>query len=304
MIHHWSKINEIQDLQITTAAPSNRSFYHSLKNNNFPILVQFPVSCITHINKNWITLNISTQEKILKSFIDKLNDILNKTKLNIEKKYSEKIEWDNRLDMNFSKTIKINARASHKCIIFNTSKEQLNISMHGLLDKFVDYIIQISQIQVVKPLDEHILYGNVIFDLIQLRCHDTIPVELSNFSFVDSVKQNPKINEISDLKYDSKPKWAHEDYKKYFDMLKMGVPRKAVEQKIENDGYDVCILEGKMSTKTKNTIHSLDFSSCKLKKTEIVKKKSNKSMGFNLGISFEDIQESIRKLRKTHLISI
>ena len=70
MIKHWSKIDEIGDLQINTATHSNRSFYHSLKYNNDVILLQFPVVSIQKINKNWITFSLSMFEQSLQTFIE------------------------------------------------------------------------------------------------------------------------------------------------------------------------------------------------------------------------------------------
>ena len=91
-------------------------------------------------------------------------------------------------------------------------------------------------------------------------------------------------------------------------MLKLGVPRKAVEQRMISDGIDPEVLNGKIiknnaSTPTIQKFSAQDFKNIKLKKTTPKERPKKPSKGIQLGISLDSIQNALRGLRKTNLLS-
>tara|TARA_Y100000389_G_scaffold203859_1_gene253786 strand:- start:889 stop:1569 length:681 start_codon:yes stop_codon:yes gene_type:complete len=219
----------------------------------------------------------------------------------IERKYDKKIHWDSRIVDQKVDKVRFTASLSSNCSIFNSRGERIQLPIiKDLKNHAVEFIIQLSKIQIISPFDEdNILYGKVLMEILQIRCHQSIPTRLELYSFSNTdliIKKSISKEPI---------KCADPSYKKYFDMIKMGVPKKAVEQRIISDGHDICILDGKLSEKktiTKSNMLS-GLENCKLKKTkQIERKKTFNQIGFGLGISFEEIQNKLKSLRKTHFL--
>ena len=162
-----------------------------------------------------------------------------------------------------------------------------------LVKSVADFIFSVSHVRIVKPMDEDTLYGKILFEIIQIRTHN-MKSPVPDTCVFESV------------------------HSKYFDMLQKGVPRQAVEQKMICDGVDISILDNKHhsthSIHTQNTASSLqqkltfsanDLKNAKLRKiTPNNKKKTRPKLGIHLGISYEDIQNRLKSLRKTRLISL
>ena len=89
-------------------------------------------------------------------------------------------------------------------------------------------------------------------------------------------------------------------------MLKIGVPRKAVEQRMISDGVDPEVLNGKVIKNKPSPIKKFsaqDFKNIKLKKTMPKERPKKPSKGIQLGISLDSIQNALRGLRKTNFLS-
>ena len=170
-----------------------------------------------------------------------------------------------------------------------------------IVNSIVDLIFGISTIQIICPFDENdILFGRINIDILQIRKHTVCDYNLTENLFVNNDKYK-------------------EEYFKYFDMLKKGVPKKAVELKMISEGLDPMILNSSYKFKStsnidKNVITNMnknqlksnilvnELRNVKLKKisTANLKSKNKKlSMGVSLGISLEAIQKSLKSLRKT-----
>ena len=143
--------------------------------------------------------------------------------------------------------------------------------------------------------DKENLYGRILLEIAQIRRHETGFIPIQNYSF-DTIQQNQGSS-------DNKPK----EYTKYFSMLKMGVPRKAVEQRMISDGIDPEVLNGKVIKNKPSPIiqkfSAQDFKNIKLKKTMPKERPKKPSKGIQLGISLDSIQNALRGLRKTNLLS-
>ncbi|GIS52913.1 MAG: hypothetical protein Ct9H90mP28_6290 [Paracoccaceae bacterium] len=115
--------------------------------------------------------------------------------------------------------------------------------------------------------DKENLYGRILLEIAQIRRHETGFIPIQNYSF-DTIQQNQGSS-------DNKPK----EYAKYFSMLKMGVPRKAVEQRMISDGIDPEVLNGKIIKNKPSPIKKFsaqDFKNIRLRKT-MHKRKTKKT---------------------------
>ena len=260
---------------------------------NDNILIQSTLSTIISKNRDWISFQMSIEETKHKEFFKSFQMLLNKIKSITQKKYNKPIIWD---DFNQSgSTITISARILSGCTLYNNLGNKQEID-NTLKNSIVDFIFVISQVQIVSSLmdDKENLYGRILLEIAQIRRHETGFIPIQNYSF-DTIQQNQGSS-------DNKPK----EYTKYFSMLKMGVPRKAVEQRMISDGVDTGILDGKVIKNKPSPMQKFsaqDFKNIKLKKTIPKERPKKPSKGIQLGISLDSIQNALRGLRKTNLLS-
>ena len=307
MIHRYSKPETIENIKVilSNSIPSNSymSQYHNIlsksekKGNihqNDNILIQSPLSTIISKNRDWIFFRMSIEETKHKEFFKSFQMLLNKIKSITQKKYNKPIIWD---DFNQSgSTITISARILSGCTLYNNLGNKQEID-NTLKNSIVDFIFVISQVQIVSSLmdDKENLYGRILLEIAQIRKHETGFIPIQNYSF-DTIQQNQGSS-------DNKPK----EYAKYFNMLKLGVPRKAVEQKLVSDGIDPEVLNGKViknqPSPTIQKFSAQDFKNIKLKKTTPRERSKKPTKGIQLGISLDSIQNALRGLRKTNLLS-
>ena len=306
MIHRYSKPETIENIKVilSNSIPSNSymSQYHNIlsksekKGNihqNDNILIQSPLSTIISKNRDWIFFRMSIEETKHKEFFKSFQMLLNKIKSITQKKYNKPIIWD---DFNQSgSTITISARILSGCTLYNNLGNKQEID-NTLKNSIVDFIFVISQVQIVSSLmdDKENLYGRILLEIAQIRKHETGFIPIQNYSF-DTIQQNQGSS-------DNKPK----EYTKYFSMLKMGVPRKAVEQRMISDGVDTGILDGKVIKNKPSPIKKFsaqDFKNIRLRKTMPTERPKKPSKGIQLGISLDSIQNALRGLRKTNLLS-
>lgn len=306
MIHRYSKPETIENIKVilSNSIPSNSymSQYHNIlsksekKGNihqNDNILIQSTLSTIISKNRDWISFQMSIEETKHKEFFKSFQMLLNKIKSITQKKYNKPIIWD---DFNQSgSTITISARILSGCTLYNNLGNKQEID-NTLKNSIVDFIFVISQVQIVSSLmdDKENLYGRILLEIAQIRRHETGFIPIQNYSF-DTIQQNQGSS-------DNKPK----EYTKYFSMLKMGVPRKAVEQRMISDGVDTGILDGKVIKNKPSPMQKFsaqDFKNIKLKKTIPKERPKKPTKGIQLGISLDSIQNALRGLRKTNLLS-
>ena len=306
MIHRYSKPETIENIKVilSNSIPSNSymSQYHNIlsksekKGNihqNDNILIQSTLSTIISKNRDWISFQMSIEETKHKEFFKSFQMLLNRIKSITQKKYNKPIIWD---DFNQSgSTITISARILSGCTLYNNLGNKQEID-NTLKNSIVDFIFVISQVQIVSSLmdDKENLYGRILLEIAQIRRHETGFIPIQNYSF-DTIQQNQGSS-------DNKPK----EYTKYFSMLKMGVPRKAVEQRMISDGVDTGILDGKVIKNKPSPMQKFsaqDFKNIKLKKTIPKERPKKPSKGIQLGISLDSIQNALRGLRKTNLLS-
>ena len=306
MIHRYSKPETIENIKVilSNSIPSNSymSQYHNIlsksekKGNihqNDNILIQSTLSTIISKNRDWISFQMSIEETKHKEFFKSFQMLLNRIKSITQKKYNKPIIWD---DFNQSgSTITISARILSGCTLYNNLGNKQEID-NTLKNSIVDFIFVISQVQIVSSLmdDKENLYGRILLEIAQIRRHETGFIPIQNYSF-DTIQQNQGSS-------DNKPK----EYTKYFSMLKMGVPRKAVEQRMISDGVDTGILDGKVIKNKPSPMQKFsaqDFKNIKLKKTMPKERPKKPTKGIQLGISLDSIQNALRGLRKTNLLS-
>ena len=246
MIHRYSKPESLENIKVilSNSIPSNSymSQYHNIlsksekKGNihqNDNILIQSTLSTIISKNRDWISFQMSIEETKHKEFFKSFQILLNRIKSITQKKYNKPIIWD---DFNQSgSTITISARILPGCTLYDNIGNKQEID-NTLKNSIVDFIFVISQVQIVSSLmdDKENLYGRILLEIAQIRKHETGFIPIQNYSF-DTIQQNQGSS-------DNKQK----EYAKYFNMLKLGVPRKAVEQKLVSDGIDPEVLNGKV----------------------------------------------------------
>ena len=110
-------------------------------------------------------------------------------------------------------------------------------------------------------------------------------LSLSSYSFID--KKNEVVEEIkmSIVKEEDKIK-NHPDFKKYFTMLKFGVPKEGIKNKLLLDGLDVSIIDiepdsqipsNLINYKQTETLDGLNFKEVSLNEVSYIQKlKRNK----------------------------
>jgi len=307
MIHRYSKPESLENIKVilSNSIPSNSymSQYHNIlsksekKGNihqNDNILIQSTLSTIISKNRDWISFQMSIEETKHKEFFKSFQILLNRIKSITQKKYNKPIIWD---DFNQSgSTITISARILPGCTLYDNIGNKQEID-NTLKNSIVDFIFVISQVQIVSSLmdDKENLYGRILLEIAQIRRHETGFIPIQNYSF-DTIQQNKE-----------QPDNKSKEYSKYFSMLRMGVPRKAVEQRLISDGIDPEVLNGKIiKNKPPPAIQKFsaqDFKNIKLKKTIPKEKSKKQSKGIQLGISLDSIQNALRGLRKTNLLS-
>ena len=307
MIHRYSKPESLENIKVilSNSIPSNSymSQYHNIlsksekKGNihqNDNILIQSTLSTIISKNRDWISFQMSIEETKHKEFFKSFQMLLNRIKSITQKKYNKPIIWD---DFNQSgSTITISARILPGCTLYDNIGNKQEID-NTLKNSIVDFIFVISQVQIVSSLmdDKENLYGRILLEIAQIRRHETGFIPIQNYSF-DTIQQNKE-----------QPDNKSKEYSKYFSMLRMGVPRKAVEQRLISDGIDPEVLNGKIiKNKPPPAIQKFsaqDFKNIKLKKTIPKEKSKKQSKGIQLGISLDSIQNALRGLRKTNLLS-
>ena len=155
----------------------------------------------------------------------------------------------------------------------------------------------------------------IVWNILQVKIYDKLI--LDEYSFIDDCEQLNKNIAINNTLPNSKKNHDYENderYKKYFRMLKMGVPKGGVQHKMVNDGLDPSILDKKeeveqkrekeQQTRPPNPFASnkitpsmlLGIKLTKAKPVEKVVKKENKH--FNPLISLDEIKSIRNRLNK------
>ncbi len=287
MIYSLSDFKDIENLKPTISGSiignNYHSLYHKVSYNNSESLISFqsPLSNIISFNKNWICFEFSNEEKINLNFYKSFQKLLARIVKKTENKYEKEIIWDLP---NNGPIVSLSGNIIKGCLLYDDNKNLLQIN-EEIKNNVSDFIFTISCVRLISPFDDETrLYGRIMFEILQIRTRPQKIVPLQCFAF----KSQPQ--------------------SKYLDMLKKGVPRPAVEQKMKCDGVDIGTLDGNVSsthnaTIPKCIISASELKNTKLRKTSIVKSSPVKKKGISLGISYEDIHKALKNLRRTNLLT-
>lgn len=309
-IYLYSNCNKLENIKLKVSGSilGDRIYsqYHTIKyDKNKSVKIQSPLCKVFLKNRNWLNLRMPIEEKKYVEFIKHWTNLIKKLQKLTQNKYSKTILWDTTKSYNGSKTF--SAKIFPGCLYFDTKQNLLQLD-DKIINSTVDLIFGISTIQIVCPFDEKdILFGKIIIDILQIRKHTIFAYNIQEnlFKDNDSFKENH-------CQVDSN----YQKYSKYFDMLKKGVPKQAIELKMSSEGVDPSILSyntsklnytskiqnNQINNKSNKTVNILanDLMNVKLKKvTTNLKSKKKLSMGVSLGISLEAIQNSLKNLKKT-----
>tara|TARA_B100001175_G_scaffold316138_1_gene329276 strand:+ start:1630 stop:2553 length:924 start_codon:yes stop_codon:yes gene_type:complete len=300
VIHRWSNPQTIENIKplVSSSIPCDSfvSQYHNISSKKKEtIFIQSTLSTIICKNKRWLKIKISTEEKKHSLFFKSLEQLTNKIQTITQKKYTKKIIWDNHTNHKSGNSIILYGKILDGCIFYDTSGNKISFDLDNKRC-VIDFIFTFSQLQIISPLDEvDTLYGKIILEIVQIRIHNNDVKPIEKYSFDNNAKETPK-----------------KEYAKYFDMLKKGVPRRAVEQRMISEGIDIGVLDGKnipLNNKNNpipiNKFSVQDLKNIKLKKTSQNKKiaKTKPRRGIQLGISLDSIQNALKGLKKTNIIS-
>lgn len=261
---------------------------YPLKYDNKPLIVQSPIVYLPWGINEYNSLDISLDIENKNNKKDKLFNFYKFIK-NIENYFKSLIFFKKK---KFHSSIKPNnyypdlLRISfnkNDTIIFDENKNKLNYNK--ILPKsFVKLIIQIAYIWINNDK-----YG-IKWNVSQIKLYINIIFKPIEYSFIESddETENSANNEL---------------YNKYFKMIKMGIPKIAVINKMKLNGVDPSILENKSlnshSESNKNNF-ILELKKNKLKKSKILLKKNSKqySRTNNFIIKPEDLLNAINKIKK------
>ncbi|PQM62238.1 MAG: hypothetical protein CML47_01215 [Rhodobacteraceae bacterium] len=287
MIYSLSDFQEIDNLKpiISGSIPGNNyhSLYHkvSYKAAEQTILFQSPLCNIVSFKKDWICFQFNTEEKINSNFAKSFQKLLKRITRKTESKYIKKIVWDLP---NSGPVISLSGIIIKGCLLYDDTKNLLELN-EDIKNNVSDFIFTISCVRLISPFDDETrLYGKIMFEILQIRTRPQKVVAPQCFAF----KSQPQ--------------------SKYLDMIKKGVPRPAVEQKMKCDGVDIGILDGSAASAVVPVATRICAQELKNAKLRRVRERAEprampKQKGISLGISYEDIHRALKNLRRTNLLT-
>lgn len=301
MIHTGSleSLKRVKPTVIGSITSCNYSQYHRITVNDkkSSILIQSPITTITNKNGNWISFKISIEETLHKNFINALFVFFNKVYDKIQKRYQKLIQFDKPFIV--GNTVTFYASMVNGCQIYDASGILSNDSPQK--SSPAEFIFCLSQVQVSSTIDSpDELYGRILIEIVQVRLHDINAKALRELSFIDTNKADIPTK----IEQEQVEGQVIEGYEKYFKMLKMGIPKAAVKQRMLTEGAEPDVLDGKTPSALKpiQTFDATHLRSKILKKTEKIVKKTQLKGGIGLGLSLDTIQSALTGLRKTRFL--
>jgi len=190
-------------------------------------------------------------------------------------------------------------------IIYNENKNNVNLDRVGE-KTFCKSIIKLDYIWIRLNEKKKLEFG-LTFSAMQIKLYSRLILE--EYSFIDENVHHKKtetiiVSEECKIKNDSR-------FSNYFKMLKFGVPRENIYQKMDLNNHDRRILDcdpekripKELNLTMKNDIKvNLDsqiIGGINLKTVENIKKIKKKKKYKKVGPSLEDILKTINSLRKT-----
>ena len=204
-------------------------------------IIYIPFGINSYNNKKYLDislLNIESDPEMIefKQFICNINELVIKKIKTIKRKNNKKI-------MSFKNSLKktsnsffpdrVRLSISESILVYNDYKRK--ISFDCIQPKMYCKMLISPKCIWYSERD----YG-IVWNTLQVKIYDK--VILDEYSFIDD---NQSIKEISNTESEYE---NDERYKKYFRMIKMGVPKDAVKNKMSNDGIDPIILDSKTDT--------------------------------------------------------
>ena len=287
-----------------------------ISTNKNPLYIQFPPCKVVALNKSSIFMVFSSIDNYIDTFFSEL-EVLRKT---IVKKIEQKnrnivINWSSPIynNVNDSK-IPFRAYIDTQLKIYNYSKEVISSDVNLLNQNYIDSIIEIEKIQLKSSylLENNKRYvGTIIFKVVQIRIpnsfeHLKTPLITVTSSEYNTKTSHPMQKEGTFI--------SHPLYSKYFRMLRHGIPKQAVKQKLLMENIPITLLDYSESDMVPDTMKqdlprhdniNLQLKNKHLQETvKIVKNKDNKLRKTTHGITLADILTKIKLLRKTGFMKI
>ena len=208
-------------------------------------IIYIPFGINSYNNKKYLDISLlnidnDIEMKNFKKFICSLNEIVSKK---IKSKKGRKMM---RLKSSLKKTTnnffpdRVRLSISESILVFNDFKRK--ISFDCIQPKLYSKML-ISPKCVWFSSKE---FG-IVWNILQVKIYDRLI--LDEYSFIDENVETPKIKNISQNKGTLYDYENDERYKKYFRMIKMGVPKGGVQHKMVNDGLDPSILDYNINQK-------------------------------------------------------
>ena len=223
-------------------------------------------------------IDLSFQNKKNDKYVEKLLNNLKYLYNLIKKRYKNKYKINNFLkNTDFDECIRL--KVSKDVLLFDDNKNNINIINNY---SYGNFIICLEGLWLNN--------NDIWFQWILLQSRIRIPVYLKEYSFIDEIKTIKK----------------KED--KYEKMIKMGVPKEAVQRQKMLDGHippppPILNISNNNNRFDIPKIKASDLQSVKLKKGKKIDKIKIKEKHNNFEPpSLEELQTTLSKLRKTNLL--
>lgn len=222
---------------------------------HYNLIIQTPIMGIPfniNIYKGKYYLSLSFQnydiDDEMKYFFDKINTINKKIKSYLSKKNKEcDYSFDDSIKTNneYPPIIRVNIPDYDKLLVFDEQKNQIGVTK-------VNKKTQCYSIIHLSHIWNHNMDYGISWKLLQLRMIEN-QVSLSTYSFIEKIvlkrgdekdheETDHSLNNSVEIKEEDKIK-NHPDFKKYFTMLKFGVSKEAVRNRLLLDGLDTNIAD-------------------------------------------------------------
>lgn len=251
--------------------------------NNNHLIIQTPVLFVPFEISYYNTLDISftntDDNRDIKQFQDTIKLIINKA----SKKYKRK--FVNPLIEDDYYPCRLRCDVSKNVLIFDENKNLTNVKTFQA-KTYCKFLLHISKLWAHKSK-----YGLSI-SILQAKLHKSRDIVLEDYSFIDS-----------DNEYEPE----HEDLSKYKNMLKAGVPKHAIIQKMNIDNINPSLMfhdavlpppppPPPLPNIRNALLSSINSGNFKLKKVKKKTPTNNNSNGFK--ISSNDLLNALSKLKK------
>ena len=248
---------------------SNEFNFIPIKYDKKELLIQTPLLFIpfginkysTNSTKQYLDLSFQNNDK---DFINFLTTIFN----TVSEKYSNEYQVENFIkESQYSRWMRY--KINDHCHFYNQSKQRINSFDPKT---FGNFIIHLTGLWIMNQ--------KIWFNWTILQGKIYIPIKLKEYAFIDEISSPPQHQPPPPPPLPPPPPPPPPPPDKYSKMLKIGIPKHAVEQK-----------------KTIDRIQAKDLQNVVLKKTEVNTKKEHKKND-NFIPSIDELRSAIQSLQK------